>query len=127
MKRSLPITSVSSISLSTLADDFFVLHVPSEYDNVFESVFKTELVSLIREKFQESGRDIPIQFVDQIEFTVKKEGFGGGGKKVIKFARDGTVSTPTMVKGVVKVPPGLPKDSSQHLLSQIFFVYPDQI
>lgn len=111
LKRRLPLTSISAISLSTLCDDFFIIHVPSEYDNVFESVFKTELISLIKEKFQLSGRDIPINFTDSIDFTVKKEGFGGGGKKTIKFTRDQTVQVPTMVKGIVKVPPGLPKDS----------------
>jgi len=98
--------------LSTLADDFFVLHVPSEYDNVFESVFKTELISLIKEKITESGRNVPVNFTDNIEYTLKKEGFGGGGKKTIKFVKDASVKAPVMNKGVVKVPQGLPKDSS---------------
>jgi len=113
MKRKLPITSVSAVTLSTLADDFFILHVPSEYDNVFESVFKTELISLLKEKLREGGRDLPVTFTDSMDFTVKKEGFGGGGKKNIKFVKDGGVQVPTMVKGVVKVPQGLPKDSRE--------------
>jgi len=112
LKRKFPLSSIGSISLSTLADDIFILRVPSEYDNVFESVFKTELISLIREKVQEiSGRDVVIDFNDNLEYTIKKEGFGGGGKKVIKFVKDPSVHSPTMVKGVMKVPPGLPKDS----------------
>jgi myosin-1 len=115
LKRKLPITSISGVTLSTLADDFFIIHVPSEYDNVFESVFKTELISLLKEKLRECSRDLPVNFVDSMDFTVKKEGFGGGGKKNLKFVKDGSVQIPTMNKGVVKVPPGLPKDSSNIL------------
>jgi len=111
IKRKFPITQISAVILSTLADDFFVIQVPAEYDNVLESVFKTEFVSLLKEKVREAGRDLNVTFVDSLEFTVKKEGLGGGGKKSIKFTKDSSVQVPTMAKGVVKVPPGLPKDS----------------
>lgn len=39
---------ISPLISSTKCDDFFVIHIPSEFDNVMESVFKTELITLLR-------------------------------------------------------------------------------
>lgn len=41
-----------------------MLHVPGEYDQLFETVFKTELVVLLQEKAREAGADIAINFSD---------------------------------------------------------------
>ncbi len=57
IKRTLKFGDISSISVryqsiishvSTKCDDLFVIHIPSEYDNVLESLFKTELLSVLR-------------------------------------------------------------------------------
>ena len=37
-------------------DDFVVLHVTNEYDTVFESVFKTEFLTLLSEKYTAQTR-----------------------------------------------------------------------
>ena len=106
VKRKLGLEAISGISVSTLADDIFVIHVTGEYDNVFESVFKTELIVAIQQKSMEHlRRETPLVFSDQIQYALKK------GKQVIKFVPDSVVRAPTMKNGVLKVPPGLPKDS----------------
>ena len=50
---------------STMADDFLVLHVPTDYDSLIESVFKTELVVLLMEKSREFGSSIDLNFSDE--------------------------------------------------------------
>ena len=39
---------------SPLQDDFIVVHIPGEYDSVLETVFKTEFLTLLSSKYQDS-------------------------------------------------------------------------
>jgi hypothetical protein len=39
-KRRIAFDAIDSISLSTLSDNYFVIHVPSEYDYVYEVRFE---------------------------------------------------------------------------------------
>ena len=88
MKRQLAIDAVSSVSLSPQQDDFVVLHVTNEYDTVFESVFKTEFLTLLSEKYTaQTRKTLVVSFGKSITFTVKKEGFGGGGTRIIQFSQ----------------------------------------
>lgn len=65
VKRRIAFKDISGISLSTMADDFFILHVGSEYDTVMTSVFKTEFLTVLNEKFSEqTGRKLNITFTD---------------------------------------------------------------
>lgn len=41
-----------------------MLHVPSDYDSLIETVFKTELVVLLMEKAREQGSAISLEFSD---------------------------------------------------------------
>ncbi|KAL5481739.1 hypothetical protein EMCRGX_G021967 [Ephydatia muelleri] len=88
MKRQIAIEAVSSVSLSPHQDDFVVLHVTNEYDTVFESVFKTEFLTLLSEKYTaQTRKTLVVSFGKSITFTVKKEGFGGGGTRIIQFSQ----------------------------------------
>lgn len=50
---------------STLQDDFLILH-ESQYDTVLESVFKTELLSLLFKRYGErTQKQLPIKFGNQ--------------------------------------------------------------
>ncbi|KCV73289.1 myosin I [Fonticula alba] len=113
VRRTMPLDKIEAVSVSTLADDVVVFHIPGEYDNVFETVFKTELISLMVEKAKDHfGKTLNVRFSDAITYTVKKVGFSGAGTRVIKFQHDSTVKIPTMNKnGIMLVPPGMPKDS----------------
>ena len=51
---------------STLQDDFVVLHVPGEYDTIFETVFKTELLTVLTKKYEaEAGKPLTLDFRDK--------------------------------------------------------------
>lgn len=39
---------------SPLQDDFIIVHIPGEYDSVLETVFKTEFLTLLSSKYQDS-------------------------------------------------------------------------
>lgn len=127
VKRRIPFRDITGISLSTMADDFFVLHVGSAYDSVMSSVFKTELVTVLAEKFAEQGgRKLKITFSNsyllyffspiRIKYNVKKTTWQSGGMHELRFSADSTVKFPTVKPPngkvcEVRVPQGLPADS----------------
>jgi len=118
LKRKIEIEKIKSISVSTMQDDMFVVHVrPSNdpttsYDSVLESIFKTEFLHVLSKITKKS---LQIDFTDRITFNVKKQGFmQGAGTRQISFAM-GQGDVPEMkVQGkalVVSVGSGLPKNS----------------
>ena len=46
-KRQIPFYDISKISSSLLHDNFFIIHVPNEYDYLMVSSNKTEIISLV--------------------------------------------------------------------------------
>jgi myosin-1 len=116
VKRQIPFADISSLSLSTKSDDIFVIHTPNDYDSVLETVLKTELVTVVSEKYQlKMGRALVLNFKDDIEYSVKKTTWQAAGQYEIHFVQDGTKSSPEIVSSgksaTVRVAPGLPKDS----------------
>ncbi|XP_050400125.1 unconventional myosin-Ie isoform X2 [Patella vulgata] len=115
VKRQIPIDQISSVSLSTLQDDFFILNVVNEYSSFLESVFKTEFLTVLSRKYKDrTGKTIPLNFSDSLEFSVKKEGWGGGGSRTVKFIRgsgDTAILKPSSKVLTVSIGSGLPKDS----------------
>eukprot|EP00051_Salpingoeca_urceolata_P021427 m.336285 g.336285 ORF g.336285 m.336285 type:complete len:1061 (+) comp19795_c1_seq2:302-3484(+) len=114
VKRKLEMGVIGSVSLSTKQDDFVILHCPSEYDTVFECTFKTEFLTLLAAKYESiTGRKLVVDFGDELSFTVKKEGWGGGGTRQVSFVSGGTWEVkPAGKKLIVTSPPGLPKNST---------------
>ncbi|NXB82731.1 MYO1F protein, partial [Donacobius atricapilla] len=87
LKKKVELQAVSGVSLSTRQDDFFILH-ENDADNFLESIFKTELISLLCKRFEEVTRSkLPLSFQDTLQFRVKKEGWGGGGTRNVTFIR----------------------------------------
>ncbi|ORY53153.1 hypothetical protein BCR33DRAFT_711504 [Rhizoclosmatium globosum] len=116
VKRKLGFKEIGSVSLSTMCDDYFVLHVPSEYDNVMENLFKTELITVLSEKYlAATGSRLQINFTDNIKYTVKKTTWQSGGIHEMKFISDNNVKQPTVKHSgkvaEVRVANGLPKNS----------------
>ncbi|XP_078608687.1 unconventional myosin-Ie-like isoform X1 [Branchiostoma floridae x Branchiostoma japonicum] len=115
IKRKLGLEMITSVSLSPLQDSFFVLHIQDDYDSLLESVFKTEFLMILAEKYEKiCARKLTINFSNSIEFTIKKEGWGGGGKRHINF-NSGTGDQPTLKASSkvlsVSIAAGLPKSS----------------
>uniref|UniRef100_A0A672UUG0 Myosin IF n=1 Tax=Strigops habroptila TaxID=2489341 RepID=A0A672UUG0_STRHB len=87
LKKKVELQAVSGVSLSTRQDDFFILH-ENNADNFLESIFKTELISLLCKRYEElTHSKLSLSFKDTLQFRVKKEGWGGGGTRSITFIR----------------------------------------
>ncbi|XP_033030579.1 unconventional myosin-Ie-like [Lacerta agilis] len=117
LKRQIEVERVQSVSLSTLQDDFIIIHEP-QYDSVLESVFKTELLSLLYKRYEErTQQQLPVKFSNQLEFKVKKDGWGpwgAAGSRQIQFQicqGDLTLLRNNGKVLVVSIGPGLPRNA----------------
>ncbi|XP_006805660.1 myosin IEb [Neolamprologus brichardi] len=117
LKRKIEINKIQSVSLSTLQDDFFIIH-EEEYDSVLQSVFKTEFLSLLVKRYEDkTQRKLPLKFNNLLEFKVKKGGWGpfsSSGSRQIQFQvgqGDDAVMKPSGKVLQVSIGPGLPKNS----------------
>ncbi|XP_031432344.1 myosin IEb [Clupea harengus] len=117
LKRQIEVEKIQSVSLSTLQDDFFIVH-EERYDSVLQCIFKTEFLSLLYKRYEEkTQRKLPIKFNNLLEFKVKKGGWGpfsSAGSRQIQFQGgqgDEAVLKPSGKQLVVSVGPGLPKNS----------------
>lgn len=109
--RRTPIRDVRGLSLSPLADNFVVIHVP-EYDNVFDNERKTEIVTNIAELYKGiTNSTLTVNFTEKIVYTIK----GGDTRELVFQRNDQAVPTPLVKKGgkglVIGVATGLPKDT----------------
>lgn len=105
------ITSIGSISLSTLSDNYIVIHVPSEYDNLFENDKKTEIATVLCECYENStGRELAINFNDSISYKIKTK-----DTRNVRFQKNEAAATAMLKKAgknlTVSIKSGLPKDT----------------
>ncbi|XP_070787907.1 unconventional myosin-If [Pituophis catenifer annectens] len=114
LKKKLEVQRVNRVSLSTKQDDFFILH-EAEADTLLESIFKTEVISLLCKRYEEATRGkLQLHFSDTLQFRVKKEGWGGGGTRTVTFMNGpGSVAfLKSSGKNLcVSIGSGLPKNS----------------
>uniref|UniRef100_A0A670JSP4 Myosin IE n=1 Tax=Podarcis muralis TaxID=64176 RepID=A0A670JSP4_PODMU len=114
LKRQIEVERVQSVSLSTLQDDFIIIHEP-QYDSVLESVFKTELLSLLYKRYEERTQKLRLD----VEFKVKKDGWGpwgAAGSRQIQFQicqGDLTLLRNNGKVLVVSIGPGLPRNARE--------------
>lgn len=116
VKRKIPVDRFTGVSLSPYQDDFMVLHVKDEYDTVVQTVFKTEFITLLCEKYHKTTQQtLRVDFGASLNFTVKKEGFGGGGSRGIKFIKGHVgnfpVTKPSGKTLLVTIGEGLPSNT----------------
>ncbi|NXW10760.1 MYO1F protein, partial [Fregetta grallaria] len=114
LKKKVELQAVSGVSLSTRQDDFFILH-ENDADNFLESIFKTELISLLCKRYEELTRTkLHLSFKDTLQFRVKKEGWGGGGTRNVTFVRGGGDVAALKAGGktlTVSIGDGLPRNA----------------
>uniref|UniRef100_A0A8C8FTX6 Osteoclast-stimulating factor 1 n=1 Tax=Oncorhynchus tshawytscha TaxID=74940 RepID=A0A8C8FTX6_ONCTS len=118
LKRQIEVEKIQSVSLSTLQDDFFIIH-EEQYDSVLQCIFKTEFLSLLYKRYDEkTQRKLPLKFNNLLEFKVKKGGWGpfsAAGSRQIQFQPgqgEEAVVKPSSKVLIVTIGPGLPKNSS---------------
>ncbi|XP_050785759.1 unconventional myosin-Ie-like isoform X2 [Gopherus flavomarginatus] len=117
LKRQVELERIQSVSLSTLQDDFLIVHEP-QYDSVLESVFKTELLSLLCKRYEErTHQQLSVKFSNQLEFKVKKDGWGpwgAAGSRQIQFQicqGDVALLRNNGKVLIVSIGPGLPRNA----------------
>uniref|UniRef100_A0A8C2KHD2 Osteoclast-stimulating factor 1 n=1 Tax=Cyprinus carpio TaxID=7962 RepID=A0A8C2KHD2_CYPCA len=117
LKRKIDVEKIMAVSLSTMQDDFMILH-EQEYDSLLECVFKTEFISLLARRYEErTQKKLPLKFSTTLEMKLKKEGWGpwnAGGSRQVQFIQgqgDVAVLRPSNKMLQVSIGPGLPKNS----------------
>eukprot|EP00300_Choanocystis_sp_HF-7_P033095 c45388_g1_i1.p1 GENE.c45388_g1_i1~~c45388_g1_i1.p1 ORF type:complete len:233 (-),score=50.53 c45388_g1_i1:76-774(-) len=90
IKRRIDLKLLGSVSMSTLPDNFFALHIPNEYDYLMVSGRKTEIVTVLMLNHENlTSEQLPINFNDSFEYKI-----GTGSHRKIQFKKvDGGVST----------------------------------
>lgn len=106
-----PISTIGSVSLSTLCDNYIVIHCPSEYDTLFENDKKTEILAVLCEAVKNSsGRDLQINFTDNIQYKIKTK-----DTRSVAFSKNEGASSAVVKKAgknlSVSIKSGLPKDT----------------
>lgn len=108
-EKVISLNNISGISVSTLQDDWVVLHVNGapEGDTILSCTFKTEMMAHI---LQQTGGRIKVSVVPQIQYKKK------GGKSVtMKFIKDETATGDGLYKShVVKICSGAPAGSQSN-------------
>ncbi|KAK2589111.1 hypothetical protein KPH14_001937 [Odynerus spinipes] len=120
IKRKLSFDQISHVSLSTLQDNFVVIHTKEDYASLMELVFKTEFLSVLSKKYMEEvGHALIIRFNNNIEYKVKKEGWGGGGTRQLKFIQidygDREILKSTGKTLNISIGPGLPNTTKPNV------------
>ncbi|MGH0153065.1 UNVERIFIED_CONTAM: hypothetical protein FKN15_058834 [Acipenser sinensis] len=117
LKRKIEVEKILAVSLSSLQDDFLILH-EQEYDSLLECTFKTEFISLLAKRFEErTQRKLPLKFSNTLELKLKKENWGpwsAGGSRQVQFSLgqgDMALLKPTSKTLQVSIGPGLPKNT----------------
>ncbi|CAL8101968.1 unnamed protein product [Orchesella dallaii] len=121
IKRDIPYQDVFKVSLSTRQDDLLIIHVKGAYDTLIGSVFKTELLTVLHKKYKAvTSQNLNLHFNDRLEFTIKKDGWRGGGTRTIQFIAG--LSDLRVLKGsgkvlTVEISEGLSKDARPQSMS----------
>ncbi|XP_041082460.1 unconventional myosin-Ie-like isoform X2 [Polyodon spathula] len=117
LKRRIEVEKILAVSLSSLQDDFLILH-EQEYDSLLDCTFKTEFISLLAKRFEErTQRKLPLKFSNTLELKLKKENWGpwsAGGSRQVQFSLgqgDMALLKPTSKTLQVSIGPGLPKNT----------------
>jgi len=111
LTRRTALADISSLSLSSLADNYLVMHIPREYDNLIENDKKTEIVAIVMEYYQSlTGRQLPINFSDRIQYTAKS-----GDQRELQFSKNDGAPKALLKKAgrllKIEIASGLPRDT----------------
>jgi len=112
LTRRTALADVQSLSLSTMQDNYLVMHVPQEYDNMIENDKKTEIAAVLLEAIQAlTRRQLPINFSDNISYKIKS-----GDNRGLQFMRNESATNAPILKKAgptlkVEIASGLDKNT----------------
>lgn len=69
VKRRIPIDEIDTVSVSSLPDGIFCMHVPDSYDYLYESDKKSEIIDIISDAKQKKDKDLKINVADKFDYT----------------------------------------------------------
>jgi len=97
--------------MSSKADNFFVLHVPGDYDNLLETRRKTEFMATLL-KYNQS---LQVNFSDNIQVAIK-----GGNTTSFSWATDPKAADGGVCKGKkIVVAPGLDRNTTPNIQAPV--------
>eukprot|EP01100_Stratorugosa_tubuloviscum_P010245 TRINITY_DN4375_c0_g1_i1.p1 TRINITY_DN4375_c0_g1~~TRINITY_DN4375_c0_g1_i1.p1 ORF type:complete len:1161 (+),score=613.34 TRINITY_DN4375_c0_g1_i1:148-3630(+) len=105
MNRRIELGQISSISLSTLADNFMVIHVQNQHDLLIDCRRKTELLETITRQSSAIRFEIKQPIMLQVKASKKLV------NKTLLFEKNESASTATFKDYKVSVATGLPSSS----------------
>ncbi|KAI3658968.1 hypothetical protein MP638_000312 [Amoeboaphelidium occidentale] len=95
VKRRISLKELGTISLSKLPDNFFCLHVPSEYDYLLVSNKKTEIVSKICEVYEKQlGEKLAVNFNNSFDYKIDTDVY----REILFTNVEGGISTQIFTK-----------------------------
>eukprot|EP01117_Protostelium_nocturnum_P004082 TRINITY_DN1536_c3_g1_i2.p1 TRINITY_DN1536_c3_g1~~TRINITY_DN1536_c3_g1_i2.p1 ORF type:complete len:1084 (-),score=304.60 TRINITY_DN1536_c3_g1_i2:217-3468(-) len=112
LTRRTALADIQSISLSSLQDNYLIMHIPKEYDNLIENDKKTEIAAIIIGAVQNlTGRQLKVDFGDRLTYKIKN----GDNRELEFFKNESATSQPILSKAgktlKVGIASGLPKDT----------------
>lgn len=119
LKRRIEYASLAKIELSHWQDNFLIITPVNEYATVVECEFKTEFLTTLSKRYKEAfNKPPPIDFNNQAKYQLKKDGWGGGGHRIVNYNIDDIIKEVTIIKPKltgkiceVRVGRGLPNDT----------------
>jgi len=108
--RRVPLKEVQSCSLSTLKDNFVVIHSP-QVDLLIECSHKTEMLAVMLEYYQKlTGRQFALNFNNSISYSIP-----GGDTRQLAFTQDPSCQRPKLKKAArqltISIAAGIGKDA----------------
>jgi myosin-1 len=95
IKRRIPIEKVDGIYVSTHRDGFFVIKVPDEYDYLFMSPEKTEIIKCLQDTYKvKANKDLGLHVDNTILYHPEKKTVGGN--QTIEFIENPKIMAPTI-------------------------------
>jgi myosin-1 len=96
INRRIPIMSVDGVAVSCMRDNFFVLRVPGEYDYLFSSTDKTEIIKTISDQYKKfTSKELPIHVDNMIVYSPMKKQ-KSKGVKTIEFRDEEKIDATTL-------------------------------
>ena len=89
-------SELGSISLSKLPDNFFCIHVPSEYDYLLVSNKKTEIITKLVDSFPKntSGKQLSVNFANSYDYRIDTDVY----REILFTNVEGGISTQIFTK-----------------------------